>query len=79
METTPANTTAATVLPHLWKATLVSGLLSVLLGVLIVAWPGPTLGQAIGAVVQDDLADLQGLLEPGARGRAQAHCLCGAP
>jgi len=43
------------------------------------AWPGPTLGQAVGAVVQDDLADLQGLLEPGARGRAQAHCLCGAP
>lgn len=43
METTPANTTAPALLPHLWKATLVSGVLSVLLGVLIVAWPGPTL------------------------------------
>ncbi|OBF18386.1 hypothetical protein AWC13_02395 [Mycobacterium kubicae] len=27
-------------LPHLWKSTLVSGLLSVALGILVLAWPG---------------------------------------
>ncbi|BBX61229.1 membrane protein [Mycobacterium saskatchewanense] len=27
-------------LPHLWKSTLVSGLLSLILGVLVLAWPG---------------------------------------
>lgn len=29
--------------PHLWKSTLLSGVLSVLLGVLVLFWPGPTL------------------------------------
>jgi uncharacterized membrane protein HdeD (DUF308 family) len=43
MATIPTNNPASTVLPHLWKATLVSGVLSALLGVLIAAWPGPTL------------------------------------
>jgi uncharacterized membrane protein HdeD (DUF308 family) len=27
-------------LPHLWKSTLVSGILSLILGVLVLAWPG---------------------------------------
>jgi uncharacterized membrane protein HdeD (DUF308 family) len=43
MGTIPANTTTPTLLPHLWKATLVSGALALILGVLILAWPGPTL------------------------------------
>jgi uncharacterized membrane protein HdeD (DUF308 family) len=30
-------------LPHLWKSTLVSGILSLILGVLILAWPGRTI------------------------------------
>ena len=30
-------------LPHLWKSTLVSGLLAVILGVLMLVWPGKTL------------------------------------
>ena len=30
-------------LPHLWKSTLVSGLLAVVLGVLMLVWPGKTL------------------------------------
>jgi len=34
---------APRMLPHLWKTTLVSGLLAVALGVLVLAWPGPTL------------------------------------
>jgi uncharacterized membrane protein HdeD (DUF308 family) len=32
--------TAPTLLPHLWKSTLVSGVLAVLLGIAIVVWPG---------------------------------------
>lgn len=32
-----------TLLPQLWKATLVSGLLAVALGVAVVAWPGKTI------------------------------------
>jgi uncharacterized membrane protein HdeD (DUF308 family) len=35
--TTP---TAPTLLPHLWKSVLVSGILAVALGIAIVAWPG---------------------------------------
>ena len=31
------------IMPHLWKSALVSGLLAVLLGVLVLAWPGKTL------------------------------------
>jgi uncharacterized membrane protein HdeD (DUF308 family) len=36
MESTPIPT----LLPHLWKSTLVSGILSLILGVLVLAWPG---------------------------------------
>ncbi len=36
METTPVPS----LLPHLWKSTLVSGILSLILGVLVLAWPG---------------------------------------
>ncbi|AWT54166.1 HdeD family acid-resistance protein [Mycolicibacterium smegmatis] len=37
------TTAAPSLLPHLWKATLVSGVLAVVLGVLVLAWPGITL------------------------------------
>lgn len=37
------TTAPPSLLPHLWKTTLVSGLLAVLLGVLVLAWPGKTL------------------------------------
>ncbi len=37
METTPSS-----LLPQLWKSTLVSGVLALVLGVLILAWPGQT-------------------------------------
>jgi uncharacterized membrane protein HdeD (DUF308 family) len=30
-------------LSHLWKSTLLSGVLSIILGVLVLAWPGPTI------------------------------------
>jgi uncharacterized membrane protein HdeD (DUF308 family) len=30
-------------LQHLWKSTLLSGVLSVILGILVLAWPGPSL------------------------------------
>ncbi len=44
METSPANSSATlptpSLLPHLWKTTLISGVLSLAVGVLIVAWPG---------------------------------------
>lgn len=30
-------------LPHLWKATLISGVLAIILGVLILVWPGITI------------------------------------
>lgn len=39
MTTTP-GTPVPSLLPHLWKSTLVSGLLSLILGVLVLAWPG---------------------------------------
>src|SRR6478672_902458 len=42
METT-ATTAVRGMLPHLWKSTLVSGLLAVVLGVLMLVWPGKTL------------------------------------
>lgn len=35
-----ATLTAPTLLPHLWKSTLVSGVLAILLGIAVVAWPG---------------------------------------
>jgi uncharacterized membrane protein HdeD (DUF308 family) len=34
------NTPVPTLLPHLWKSTLVSGILSLILGILVLAWPG---------------------------------------
>ncbi|MEE6176706.1 HdeD family acid-resistance protein [Mycobacterium sp. 050134] len=40
MTTTPGTTPVPSLLPHLWKSTLVSGLLSLVLGVLVLAWPG---------------------------------------
>src|SRR4030088_324115 len=36
----PPTAVRPTMLPHLWKAALASGLLAVILGVLILAWPG---------------------------------------
>ncbi|WP_423790875.1 HdeD family acid-resistance protein [Mycobacterium ahvazicum] len=33
-------TEVPTMLPHLWKSTLVSGILTLILGVLVLAWPG---------------------------------------
>ena len=30
-------------LQHLWKSTLLSGILAVILGILVLAWPGPTI------------------------------------
>ncbi|AQA05007.1 hypothetical protein BVC93_24295 [Mycobacterium sp. MS1601] len=44
MVTTPApgpvSGPAPSLLPHLWKSTLISGVLAVLLGIAVVAWPG---------------------------------------
>jgi uncharacterized membrane protein HdeD (DUF308 family) len=40
MQTTAATTPVPSLLPHLWKSTLVSGILSLILGVLVLAWPG---------------------------------------
>lgn len=34
---------APSLLPHLWKATLVSGVLAIVLGVLVLVWPGITI------------------------------------
>jgi uncharacterized membrane protein HdeD (DUF308 family) len=43
-ETSAMETTAAPrLLPHLWKSTLVSGILALILGILVLAWPGETL------------------------------------
>ena len=49
MQTTPGPTPVPSLLPHLWKSTLLSGILSLILGVLIVAWPGRTV--LVAAVV----------------------------
>jgi uncharacterized membrane protein HdeD (DUF308 family) len=38
--TTPGNPPVPSLLPHLWKSTLVSGILSLVVGVLVLAWPG---------------------------------------
>ena len=40
MTTSPATTPVPTLLPHLWKSTLLSGILSLIVGVLVLAWPG---------------------------------------
>ncbi|MCV7279382.1 HdeD family acid-resistance protein [Mycolicibacterium flavescens] len=39
----PASTTPPSLLQHLWKTTLVSGILAVILGVLVWLWPGKTI------------------------------------
>ncbi len=45
--TTPASragsSTVPALLPHLWRSTLFSGLAAVVLGVLVLAWPGATI------------------------------------
>lgn len=43
MQTTPGTTPVPSLLPHLWKSTLISGLLSLVVGGLILAWPGRTI------------------------------------
>ena len=40
MQTTPGTAPVPSLLPHLWKSTLVSGILSLILGVVVIAWPG---------------------------------------
>lgn len=42
MQTTPGTVLVPSLLPHLWKSTLISGILSLVLGGLILAWPGRT-------------------------------------
>ncbi|HXY67327.1 MAG TPA: HdeD family acid-resistance protein [Mycobacterium sp.] len=37
------TTAVPRLLPHLWKSTLVSGILALALGVLVLAWPGETI------------------------------------
>jgi uncharacterized membrane protein HdeD (DUF308 family) len=37
------TTAVPRLLPHLWKSTLVSGILALALGVLVLAWPGKTI------------------------------------
>ncbi len=38
-----STTTGPNLFPHLWKNVLLTGILSVILGVMMLAWPGPTL------------------------------------
>jgi len=38
--TTSADTPIPSLLPHLWKSTLVSGILTLIVGVLVLSWPG---------------------------------------
>jgi len=40
METSPETSPVPSLLPHLWKSTLVSGTLSLILGVVVLSWPG---------------------------------------
>lgn len=40
MQTTPGTAPVPSLLPHLWKSALVSGLLSIIVGAVILAWPG---------------------------------------
>ncbi|WP_369805014.1 HdeD family acid-resistance protein [Mycobacterium sp. IS-836] len=39
-EATPGKPPIPSLLPHLWKSTLLSGILSLILGILVLAWPG---------------------------------------
>lgn len=38
-----SGTSPGTLFPHLWKSVLLTGMLTLILGVLVLAWPGPTL------------------------------------
>ena len=38
-----STTTGTNLFPHLWKNVLLTGVLSVILGIMMLAWPGPTL------------------------------------
>jgi uncharacterized membrane protein HdeD (DUF308 family) len=49
MTTVPETTPVTSLLPHLWKSTLSSGVVSLILGGLILAWPGRTV--LVAAVV----------------------------
>ncbi|BBZ44423.1 membrane protein [Mycobacterium parmense] len=40
MQTNTGTASVPSLLPHLWKSTLVSGILSLVLGVMVLAWPG---------------------------------------
>jgi uncharacterized membrane protein HdeD (DUF308 family) len=40
MPTTTETTPVPSLLPHLWKSTLVSGIASLILGIVVLAWPG---------------------------------------
>lgn len=40
MQTTPGTVPVPSLLPHLWKSTLASGILSLIVGAVILAWPG---------------------------------------
>jgi uncharacterized membrane protein HdeD (DUF308 family) len=43
MHTTPGTTPVPSLLPHLWKSELVSGILSLILGVLVLVWPAKSI------------------------------------
>jgi uncharacterized membrane protein HdeD (DUF308 family) len=43
MHSTPGTTHVPSLLPHLWKSELVSGILSLILGVLVLVWPGKSI------------------------------------
>src|SRR6202012_2314361 len=40
MTISPGTSPAPSLLPHLWKSALVSGILSLIVGVVVLAWPG---------------------------------------
>lgn len=40
MQTSPGSAPVPSLLPHLWKSALVSGILSLIVGAVILAWPG---------------------------------------
>ncbi len=48
MQTT-SHRAVGSLFPHLWKSTLLSGIFAVILGVLMLAWPGKTL--LVGAIM----------------------------
>jgi uncharacterized membrane protein HdeD (DUF308 family) len=43
MEPTPTTTAVPRLLPHLWKHTLLSGILTLILGVVVLAWPAKSI------------------------------------